>query len=321
MIAHPENGAPRPSGKVETPMYFKDSRIALSSIASECSLDVRRDAEIAGVGKIPTELSGRLVPVTQPRHLAEALKTEGIAAIVAPGALENAVPATLGLVVSEAPAETAMRLHEWLCAQEGFHWTSFESRIDPTAIIAPGAYVASNDVVIGADCRIGPNAVIMPRSILGARCDIGPGVVVGGDAFEAFQGEGPARIVAQAGGVRIGNNVTVQAKSTLIRSAFACFTEVADEVLMDAQVHIAHDCRIGARTKIAACAELSGRVVTGAECFIGPNCSIANGVTLGEKSVVTLGAVVTRDVPAGERVSGNFALPHGKWLAMMRKIR
>lgn len=43
----------------------------------------------------------------------------------------------------------------------------------------------------------------------------------------------------------------------------------------------------------------SGSVVIEEGAFIGPNCTILNGVTIGERSVVVAGSVVTKNVPSG----------------------
>ncbi|HBA90100.1 MAG TPA: acetyltransferase [Geobacter sp.] len=43
----------------------------------------------------------------------------------------------------------------------------------------------------------------------------------------------------------------------------------------------------------------SGKVVIERGVFIGPNCTILNGVTIGEGSVVVAGSVVTKSVPPG----------------------
>lgn len=45
----------------------------------------------------------------------------------------------------------------------------------------------------------------------------------------------------------------------------------------------------------------------GARCFIGAGSKILPGVTIGDGSIVAMGAVVTRDVPAGSLVAGNPA--------------
>lgn len=46
-------------------------------------------------------------------------------------------------------------------------------------------------------------------------------------------------------------------------------------------------------------AEVKGGVVIEKDVFIGPNCTILHGVTIGEGAVVVAGSVVTRNVPAG----------------------
>ncbi|WP_224962998.1 acyltransferase [Geomonas subterranea] len=45
--------------------------------------------------------------------------------------------------------------------------------------------------------------------------------------------------------------------------------------------------------------EVKGGVVIGNDVFIGPNCTILHGVTIGAGAVVVAGSVVTRNVPAG----------------------
>ena len=62
-------------------------------------------------------------------------------------------------------------------------------------------------------------------------------------------------------------------------------------------------------------------VEIGDEAYIGPSSVIINGARIGEKAKVSIGAVVTRDVPAGETVSGNFAIPHDRFLTHLRAVR
>lgn len=47
-----------------------------------------------------------------------------------------------------------------------------------------------------------------------------------------------------------------------------------------------------------------GATTIGADCWIGANCVITSGVSIGDRSVVGANSVVTRDVPSGSVVAG-----------------
>ena len=235
--------------------------------------------------------------------------------------LASSVPKNLGLAISSEPLRSAYWIHDLLCQKKDFQWESFPTRISASARIHPSAVIAEHDVVIEDGCVVHPNAVIFPRTIVGEGSSIGAGTIVGCDGFEVDTTTATYRILPQTGGVRVGRHVDIQAKCTVVRSTFGGFTEIGDETKFDCQVHLAHDCHVGKRVRITACAEISGRVEIGDDAYLGPNVSISNGVRIGEGAHVTIGSVVTRDVLAGNRVSGNFAIEHDKWLNLMRKVR
>lgn len=295
----------------------------LSEIVSSATLDIKviRDCEIAYVGKVPSRVSPRLVPCAKLEHIAEAISETGIAGIIATPELAPHVPENIGLAISENSLQSAYLVHDFLCEQKDFHWTSFSKKISSTAQIHPSAVIAENDVVIGENCVIHANAVIYPRTIIGNNSSVGAGAIIGCDGFDVDTTKKIYRILPQAGGVLIGANVDIQAKCTIVRSTFGGFTEIGDESKFDCQVHLAHDCKVGKRVRITACSEVSGRVEIGNGAYLGPNVSISNGVLIGAEAHITIGSVVTRDVPAGSRVSGNFAIEHSKWINLMRKVR
>lgn len=300
---------------------FTGNRIRLSRIAADLGLTLWRDGEIACVGKVPTRLDARLVPAGKAVHLTDAARENGIAAYVVPEDLAASVPQAAGVILSGQPVATAMAVHEYLCDLPGFLWTDFPSEIDPAAIVMPGAFVAPKNVRIGAGTVIGPNAVILERSLIGANCQIGATVVIGMEAFEQKAGVSPKALLRQAGGVRIGDNVSLLPGCTIARSTFGGFNHIGAETKIDAQTYIAHDCVIGERVTICACCDISGRVEIGDDAYLGPNCTISNGLRIGRKATISLGAVVTRDVEDGTRVTGNFAMPHDNWLKLIRDYR
>lgn len=53
----------------------------------------------------------------------------------------------------------------------------------------------------------------------------------------------------------------------------------------------------------------TGRPITiGSKCFIGSDCLILSGVSIGDNCVISAGTVVTSDVPAGHKAYGNPAV-------------
>lgn len=87
--------------------------------------------------------------------------------------------------------------------------------------------------------------------------------------------------------ILIGDNVAVGANTTIIDTDFHPLDAEERELRPD-----------NGRT---------APIIIEDDVFIGLNCSILKGVTLGRGSVVGAGSVVTRDVPAGVIVAGNPA--------------
>jgi UDP-3-O-[3-hydroxymyristoyl] glucosamine N-acyltransferase len=150
----------------------------------------------------------------------------------------------------------------------------------------------------------------MERVVLGEGTVVGPGTVIGSSAYEMAEIDGTPQLLDQAGGVRIGKGCVFLAGITIARSTFATWTDIGDYCSFDNLVHIAHDCVLGRGVKMTACSMLSGRVTLEDKVYIGPNATVSNGITVGAGALITIGSVVVSDVPAGKRVTGNFAVEH-----------
>lgn len=310
---------PSSANRSETKL-FTENTIKLSQFADVEDLQVVRDCAFSYVGKIPTRLERRIVACATPHHVTQALRETGIAGIVTKAEFAEKIPESYGLALSNWPRRTIYSIHAELCQKADFHWKSFASVIDASVKIHPTAVINETDVILGAGTEIGANAYIGPRTIIGNLCRIGPLCVVGCDAFEVAEQNGGTRILPHAGGVILDDNVELLAHCTIARSAFGGFTKVGHSSKIDAHVLISHDVIIGQNVHVAAGVVICGRVGIGHDVFVGPSSTIVNGVSVGEKAHVTAGAVVINDVTANQRVSGNFAVPHIKWLKFIAGI-
>ncbi len=188
-------------------------------------------------------------------------------------------------------------------------------------IVDPAATYLEPDLAIGADTVIYPGTTISGSTTIGANCRIGPNSRLGN-----------ARI---ADSVQITESVvldsTVGAHSTI-----GPFAHLRRQAVLGADVHIGNfveiktstlgddvksghltylgDTTIGPRANIGAgtitCnydGVRKNATTIGADAFIGSNSSLVAPVAIGEGAVTGAGAVVIRDVPAGDRVVGNPA--------------
>ncbi len=190
--------------------------------------------------------------------------------------------------------------------QIGFQHFSSPSEIHPTV-------KCGENVVIEDGCIIGENVIIEHNTVIhngpriGKNSRIRANSNIGGDGFgfERLSDGTPIRF-QHLGGVIIGENVEIGALNSIVRGTLSD-TIIGDYVKTDNLVHIAHNCFIGDNCLITACAELSGGITLGKNVWIGPNVSLMQKITIGDNSIIGLGAVVLKSVPNNCVYAGNPA--------------
>lgn len=119
-------------------------------------------------------------------------------------------------------------------------------------------------------------------------------------------------------GYSIGADCVISAFVTIDRGIWQP-TTIGDRCLLMTKSHIGHDAQIGDDVEIGVGALISGHVVVGDGARIHGAASIRPGIKIGAGARIGLGAVVVKDVPAGEVWAGNPArrLEHGRVAAEM----
>jgi len=84
---------------------------------------------------------------------------------------------------------------------------------------------------------------------------------------------------------------------------------IGDGVFALSGVTINHDDVLEDYVTLTSKVTLAGAVHVEPECYLGQACTIREKLRIGRKSIIGMGAVVTKDVPAGSIMAGNPARP------------
>lgn len=205
------------------------------------------------------------------------------------------------------------------------------SIIDKTATIGDNTTLMENISIgkysiIGDNVKIGKNTiihhhvVIEDNTIIGDNCTIKSGAIIGEEGFGFdFEEDGTPMRIPHIGNVEIGKNVEVGANTVIARGTLGS-TIIKDDVKIDDQVFIAHNCIIGEKTMIIAFAQISGSVHIGQKCWIAPNVSIIQKVSIGDNVTIGIGAVVTQNIANNKKIMGLESLEIRPLLKVKKRI-
>lgn len=192
--------------------------------------------------------------------------------------------------------------------------------IHPTALIDPAARIGQNVsigpysrigpfVELGDGCRIGSGVSVEGKVSMGRNCVIKSNSVIGapGFGFEYDRSGNPIHF-PHIGRIVLEDDVWLGACTTIEQATLGT-TRICRGCKVDDLVQIGHNSTIGDNTLVMANAVICGGAVVGKHCWIAPNSVIKEHVTLGDRVVVGLGAVVLKDVADGLTVAGVPAKP------------
>lgn len=187
------------------------------------------------------------------------------------------------------------------------------SNIHPSSIIAKGAKIHET-VKIGPFCLVGPDVEIGADTILHSHIVVDGHTTIGeGNKFfqgcsigappqdNSYKGE-PTRTV-------IGNNNTFREYVSVHRGTLKenHITQIGDNCLLMAYVHIGHDVLMGNNCTIANSTNFAGHVKVGDRVIIGGGSQVQQFVSLGRGSYIGGATALDRDIPSFCTAIGNRA--------------
>lgn len=191
------------------------------------------------------------------------------------------------------------------------------SSIHPTAVVEDGA-------VIGEDCHIGPFCTIGAGVTLGSGVHLESHVVIDGmtsigDETRAFPfvsiGHAPQdlKYKGEPTATRIGKRNHIREFVTIHRGTAGGggLTQIGDDNLLMAQVHVAHDCTIGNEVIMANAATLAGHVEIADRANVGAYSGVHQFCRVGREAFVGGYSVVVKDALPFAISQGNHAKCYG----------
>jgi UDP-N-acetylglucosamine acyltransferase len=174
--------------------------------------------------------------------------------------------------------------------------------IHPSAIVDPEAHIADSAeigpyVVVGKDVSIGERTVLKANVYLEGPLTIGEDNV-----FFPYSTVGVApqdlKYKGERSQTRIGNRNQIREFVTIHRGTEGggMMTSIADDNLLMAQVHIAHDTSVGNHTVIGHAATLGGHVAVGDWAIVSAGSAVHQFCRIGRHSFVGGFSVITQDV-------------------------
>ncbi len=172
--------------------------------------------------------------------------------------------------------------------------------------IFPQVYVGDN-VVIGDGAVLKPGVKVYHNCKIGERCVLHAGCVIGADGFGFAPTENGYKKIPQLGNVVLEDDVELGANTTVDRAMMGS-TIIGKGTKLDNLVQIAHNCRIGEHTVMAAQVGVAGSTKVGSRCMFGGQVGLAGHITVGDRVQIGAQTGVPAGIPSDSKVMGTPAV-------------
>jgi len=175
------------------------------------------------------------------------------------------------------------------------------AKIGKNFIIENNSFI-KNNVIIGDNVFIGSNCTIA-NAIIGNNVVINHGSVIGKIGFGFKEFDKKTSFIPHIGSVKIEDGVYIGSNCTIDRGSFSN-TVIRKNSMIDNQVHIAHNVKIGYSTIIAGQVGIAGSTEIGNYCMIGGQSGISGHLKIGDNVQIGGGSGVLRNLSDNQKVMG-----------------
>ena len=184
------------------------------------------------------------------------------------------------------------------------YFSQKKASISTRAAIHPEAKIGNNVIVMDnavlGKCTVGdytvihPNVVIYDRVEIGALCEIDANTTLGAEGMgQNRYDEGRILRFPHFSRLIIKDNVLIGPNVTIVKGVLTP-TIIESGCMINGLSYIAHNVHIGERTAISIGVMISGSAKIGKGCWLAPNSTVRNQVTIADNITVGMGAVVTK---------------------------
>lgn len=303
----------------------------------------RGEESITGVAPADNAGPGQLTFLASPKYRRQLAESSASAVLIRSADIDHCPASVLAIVVDDPYLAYAQisgyfdltprlkGVHPTACIDETAK-LGRDVAVGANAVIGPGVILADQvevghgvvideQVTVGARTRINANVTVRHRCELGSDCLVQSGTVIGSNGFGYAPNGTRWTPIAQTGRVIIGDRVEIGANCTIDRGALDD-TRIADDVIIDNLVQVAHNVRIGAGSAMAAQVGIAGSTTIGASCTIGGQSGLAGHITIADNSHFTGQAMITKGTrEPGLYSSGLPATSNRDWRKMVARLR
>jgi UDP-3-O-[3-hydroxymyristoyl] glucosamine N-acyltransferase len=275
----------------------------LSELAAflNCEFKGEGNLLISGINEIHMVGPGDVVFVDHPKYYQKALNSKADVIIIDQ---DVDFPKGKGIIISAHPFDDFNKITKHHSPFK--KWTDKQGEdlsLGKDSVIHPNAVIGHN-VSIGDNCLILSGVVIGDNTIIGNDVVIGPNSVIGHNAFYYKKKESGYDRLHSCGRVIIEDKVELGALSTIDRGVTGD-TRIGEGTKIDNQVHIGHDTVIGKHCLFAANVGIAGCVNVEDNVTLWGQVGVVSDVTIGKGAVVYGQSGVGKNLEAGKTYLGS----------------